>query len=64
MIELIREHVEMPSINERRFEVDFKNNRWVVFDNKTQKIRYRSCYQGVIVACHSLNKKYYKELNK
>lgn len=63
MIELIKEHVEMPSqSNERRFQKAFIDNKWEVIDTHNDgKTRYKGSYEDVLIACHNLNKKFYRD---
>lgn len=62
MIEIIIEHVEMPSINERRFQKTCVNNKWKVIDSHNEnKLRYEGNYENVMLVCHNLNKKYYRD---
>jgi len=60
MIEIITEKVEMPAINDRRYQKDFKNNRYMVIDTQDNSVRYKGSYEDVVLACHNLNKGFYK----
>lgn len=69
MIELITEHIEMPDITQRRFKkecIDWggRQVKWMVVDTQTNTIRRKGCFEDIMVACHNLNKAYYRELNK
>lgn len=64
MIEIIAEKVKIPTLNKRRYQVEFKNERWFVFDTKLNKVRYKGCYEMVMIASYNLNKKYYRNNNK
>ena len=57
MIEIIKEHVEMPT--EKRYVKKIIKNKWVVWDNQIDKIRYKSSFDNCLLACHNLNKKHY-----
>ncbi len=61
MIEIITEPVEMLPLNERRYQTEVKNNKWWVVDTQDGSIRYKGKYENVVIACHNLNKKFYKE---
>lgn len=64
MIEIITQKVDMPPLPERKFYKDKRKNRWVVIDKDTDKIRYKSTFENVVIACYNLNKKYYLNLEK
>ncbi len=59
MIKIITEKVQMPSISDRRFQKDCKNNKWVVVDTDTGDVVYKGKFEDVCLACHNLNKKHY-----
>ena len=59
MIEIITENVVMP--NKRIYQKDRINNQWVVRNNETNEIIYKNNFENVCLACHNLNKKYYKD---
>jgi len=64
MIEIMKEHVAMPPISERRYVKDCINGningKWVVIDRQNDnRIRYKGEWKEVVVACHILNKKHY-----
>jgi len=62
MIKIIVEPVEMPPINERRYQMICKNNKWKVIDkHNTNADRYKGTYENVVLACHNLNKEFYQE---
>lgn len=61
MIEIIKEHVEIPS--NPRYQKDKIKNRWVVIDTLDNSIRYRGKWEDVCIAWHSLNKKWYRDSN-
>lgn len=64
MIEIIKEHVNMPKLSDRRFQLSspkIKFNKWIIMDTKTDTIRYVGSFENTIIACHNLNKKFYKE---
>lgn len=62
MIEIIKEKVEMPSMDKRRYQrgkcIDPKG--WEVIDTKSGNIRYKGTYAMASIALHNLNKKHYK----
>lgn len=62
MIEIIKEYVELPKLSERKFQkqLDTANNKWYVLDTDSGKSVYKSNYENVSLACHNLNKKYYR----
>ena len=60
MIQIINESVTMPSMAERKFQKEFKVGRWVVVDSADNSIRYRGAFENVVLACHNLNKAFYK----
>ncbi len=61
MIEIITEPVEMPRLNDRRYQTKVKNNKWWVVDTSDNSIRYKGKYENVAIACHNLNKKHYQQ---
>jgi hypothetical protein len=63
MIEIIKEQVEMPSLStERRFQKICENNKWEVIDTHNEnKTIYKGSYEDVCIACHNLNKKFYRD---
>lgn len=66
MIEIIREQVEMPKSSECRYQKDCKNpgsrsEKWFVMDTLTNAVRYQGKFEDVAIACHNLNKKYYRD---
>jgi hypothetical protein len=61
MIEIITEHVEMPEFKDRRFQKQrIQKQQWNVFDTETKTIRYKGKFEDVALACHNLNKEYYR----
>ena len=60
MIEIITAPVAMPKIEDRRFKKETKGGRWVVIDTNNGSIRYKGSYENVSLACHNLNKGFYK----
>ena len=62
MIEIIKEKVDIPE--KPRYKKDIKNNKWCVIDTDNDNIRYKGTWENVCLACHNLNKKYYRDLNK
>ncbi len=63
MIEIIVEEVEMPDFGKRKFQKNFDNNKWSVIDTETNNVRYKGKFEDVCLACHNLNKKYYRDNN-
>ncbi len=61
MIEIIKEEVIMPPLKDRRYKKDCKNNKWFVIDTQDGSIRYKGSYENVALACHNLNKGFYKK---
>jgi len=62
MIEIIKEHIEMPISSERRYQIIAPNNKWQVIDtHNDNKTRYKGAYKNVCIACHNLNKNFYRE---
>ena len=38
------------------------NNKWEVIDTHNEnKTRYKGAYEDVMIACHNLNKKFYRD---
>ena len=67
MIEIIVPEVEMPDLSIRRFQKNCKNygsrkEEWVVIDTENNTVRYKGKFENVSLACHNLNKKYYRDL--
>jgi len=60
MIEIIIEAVAMPPIADRRFQKQCKNNRWSIIDTQDNSVRYKGSFENVMLACHNLNKNFYK----
>lgn len=62
MIKIIIEPVQMPPINERRYQMVCKNNKCKVIDKHNANAdRYKGTYENVVLACHNLNKQFYQE---
>ena len=65
MIEIIIDKVDMPAYLDRVFQKLSKNSRdWYVVDTRDKKTVYSGSYEDCSLACHNLNKKFYKELEK
>ena len=65
MIEIITQEVEMPDINDRRFQKepkDMNGRKWTVTDTEQKRIIYTGKFEESSLICHNLNKKFYKEL--
>lgn len=66
MIEITTETVDMPELDKRKYQ-KLKNRNgkdiWYVFDMETEEERYVGSFENASLACHNLNKKYYKELS-
>jgi len=63
MIEIITEKVDMPDLDERRYQkLPNRNGKdiWCVFDMETGKETLSGSYENASLACHNLNKKYYR----
>lgn len=69
-IEIQLGEVVMPSIDKQRYQKKCDRTKfsepWYVLDTHTNTIVYRGKgrFDNVAVACHNLNKNYYRELNK
>lgn len=63
MIEIITEQVQMPSLSsDRRFQKICENNKWEVIDtHEDNKTLYKGKFEDVDLACHNLNKKFYRD---
>ena len=61
MIEIIKEKVDMPPLNDRKFQNEHKNNKWFVLDTETNLVVFKGKFEDVCVACHNLNKKHYRK---
>lgn len=66
MIEYIKEQIVMPISDDRRYQKDCKNfgsrsEKWFVIDTMTNTVRYQGKFEDVALACHNLNKKYYRD---
>lgn len=62
MIEIIIGEVEMPELDQRRFQKkpkDCNGRRWHVTDNG--KIVYTGKFDRASLICHNLNKKHYRK---
>jgi hypothetical protein len=59
---IFEEKIEMPKKN-RRYTKQHNWGSWEVFDNIDEKKVYQGSYENASLACHNLNKKYYKELS-
>ena len=56
----------MPKTDECRYRKYPKDNsldKWYVFDTHKTETVYLGNFENVSLACHNLNKKYYKELS-
>ena len=60
MIKIITGTVVMPPMAERVFQKRCNDNKWVVVDTRDDSVRYRGSFNNVLLACHNLNKGYYK----
>jgi hypothetical protein len=62
-LKFIKEQVKMPSLStDRRFQKICINNKWEVIDTHNEnKTRYKGAYEDVMIACHNLNKKFYRD---
>lgn len=61
MIEIIKEQIRMPLEN-RRFQTICENNKWKAIDTQSEnKIVFKGSFEDVVIACHNLNKKYYRD---
>lgn len=63
MIEIITEKVKMPEFGKLRYKKDFTKNKWAVIDTVDNSVRYKGEYEMVCIACHNLNKKYYRDIS-
>jgi hypothetical protein len=69
-IEIRLDNVDMPSINEQRYRKICDHTKfsepWHVLDTHTNTVVYKGKgkFENVTLACHNLNKNYYRELNK
>ena len=66
VIEIITEDVKMPKPEKRRYikgcpSGNPNGKSWNAFDTETGNVIYRGTFENVTLACHNLNKKYYKE---
>ena len=63
MIEIIKEYVEMPSLStSRRFQKICVDKNWEVIDTYCQnKTMFKGDFETVSIACHNLNKKFYRD---
>jgi len=61
MIKIISEPVEMPDLGKRRYQKKFIDTKWIVVDTHNDSVRYTGKFEDVAVACHSLNKKFYRD---
>lgn len=66
IIEIITEDVKMPKPEKRHYikgcpSGNPNGKSWNVFDTETNKVVYCGTFENVALACHNLNKKYYKE---
>lgn len=63
MIEIITKPVEMPDLDQRRFQknpLDRDGNQWEVLDSENgNSVRYKGNFENASLACHNLNKKHY-----
>ena len=62
MIEIIKGNIEMPPLDERRYQkspIDCNGNKWLVTDTQENKIRYKGNFVMAALACYNLNKKHY-----
>lgn len=65
MIEIITEKVEMPDLNDRRYQKLFEGNKWMVIDtHNNNSLRYKGNFENTSLACHNLNKKFYLDSNE
>jgi hypothetical protein len=62
MIEIIKTDVSMPPYPERRYQKWMRREKWIVVDTIDGSVRYRGTYEGVVLACHNLNKAHYLQI--
>ena len=66
MIEIIKEEVKMPPLDERRYQrgncIDPKG--WEVIDTETGQVRFKGRYIESSLALHNLNKKHYQQVSE
>ena len=67
IIEVIREEIEMPKTNERRFRYTCNNGNinsyWYVYDTNNQNKRVgKGSFNDMAFRCLHLNKNYYRAL--
>ena len=60
MVHITTDKVAMPPMGERIFQKECKNNKWTVIDTQDNSVRYKGSYENVVLACHNLNKAFYK----
>ena len=69
-IEIHMDEVDMPPLDKQRYQKKCDRTKfsepWHVLDTHTNTIVYKGKgkYENVVIACHNLNKNYYRELNK
>jgi hypothetical protein len=64
MIEIITGNIEMPEYSKRRYQyhsLDLNGRKWQVIDTENNSVVYKGKYEGAAIACHNLNKKYYRD---
>ncbi len=64
MIQIITESVIMPHMKDRRFKKECKGSKWMVIDTTDNSVRYKGSFDNVLLACHNLNKEFYKSEQK
>jgi hypothetical protein len=70
IIEIHLDEVDMPPLDKQRYQKKCDRTKfsepWHVLDTHTNTIVYKGKgkYENVVIACHNLNKNYYRELNK
>lgn len=65
-IKVITEHVDMPTLNERRyqlFSINGSMNNWEIIDSDNNRRVYKGKYDDSLFRCYYMNKAYYNNIN-
>ncbi len=65
MIEIIIDDFQMPELDKRRFQKNYKDlngKKWDVTDTHQNKIIYTGKFEKASLICHNLNKKHYSQI--
>lgn len=64
MIEIITQEIKMPPLKERKYQykpLDLNGKNWEILKDDIPIKKGK--YQDIVIICHNLNKKFYRDIN-